>query len=649
MSEDPTSPVPAANDERSDLTALKDLLLAREQQAIRQINNDLDDTELQTTRVKDVLPDALQRSYGDSREALAAALDQPVFEAMKGSIQRDPGFFAEVLYPVMGPAIRRSIAQALKGLVQQINQTLEHSLTLKGMRWRIEAARTGVPFAEVVLRNTLRYRVEEVFLIQTGSGLLIQHLGRSAEDDKDADATSAMLTAIRDFARDTFDRDGDEDSRLETIDAGDHTLWLIHGPRAYLACAIRGVAPIGLRDELSRVLEGIHRVHANLLQSFAGDQTQAAPLRPLLEPCLQTELAEPETRKKPWPAILLGIALLGALAWWVYGLYQHNQDSKASFEHRRAAVDSLKTARGIVITEWQIGPDGVRVAGLHDPLTPAPQGLLERAGLAPEEIQTDFRAFQSTAPEAAIRRARQRLSPPDSVRLVLDDMQTLHATGMATIEWRERARLVATTVPGVAAYDDGALTDPDRLLLERARTLTEPPDSVEIRVHDGVATFSGSAPQDWIERVDARLADLTELKAVALGDLEADESRELDAVIGHVGRIRVNFIAGSELDETQRERVDHAAALIQRAQDLARRIGQRLGLRIIGRTDGSGSPKQNFYVARQRAEMIATMLRENRDDMPPMTLDTRMRHEYEPEEPDSLLRRAEFELRRLND
>ena len=107
-----------------------------------------------------------------------------------------------------------------------------------------------------------------------------------------------MLTAIRDFAHDTLDTE-DEDARLETVDVGDHTLWLIHGPRAYLACAIRGVPPVGLRDELARVVEEIHRRHAGLLQDFDGDPASATALIPLMEPCLQMETAAPGTSASP--------------------------------------------------------------------------------------------------------------------------------------------------------------------------------------------------------------------------------------------------------------------------------------------------------------------------------------------------------------
>ena len=66
------------------------------------------------------------------------------------------------------------------------------------------AWRTGKSFAEVVLLNTLVYRVEQVFLIHAQTGLLLQHVVADAVTAQDADMVSGMLTAIRDFARDSF-------------------------------------------------------------------------------------------------------------------------------------------------------------------------------------------------------------------------------------------------------------------------------------------------------------------------------------------------------------------------------------------------------------------------------------------------------------
>ena len=152
-----------------------------------------------------------------------------------------------------------------------------------------------LPWERVFLSARQKIANLEIFFKEPGNG---------QDDRRHPDAVSAMLTAIRDFASDTIDRD-DPESHLDTVDVGDHTLWLIHGPKAYLACAIRGVPPEGLRDELAAVLETIHRRHPVLLDSFAGDAAQAAPIVPLLQSCLRAEATEPSGRRFPWPLFLI--------------------------------------------------------------------------------------------------------------------------------------------------------------------------------------------------------------------------------------------------------------------------------------------------------------------------------------------------------
>ncbi len=617
MAIDDQTPRPAANDEQTDLTALRSLLLGPEQSVLERLQSEAQDPEIQSGRVADVLPDALRTASAASPRALSQALEQPVSECIESSVQRDPGFFADILYPVMGPAIRRSITQAMKGLVQQINQALEYSLTLKGLRWRLEAARSGVPFAEIVLRRTLRYRVEEAFLIQTGSGLLIQHLGEETTPSRDADAVSAMLTAIRDFASDTIDRD-DPESHLDTVDVGDHTLWLIHGPKAYLACAIRGVPPEGLRDELAAVLETIHRRHAILLDSFAGEPAQAAPVVPLLQSCLRAEAAEPSGRGFPWPLLLILIALTGLLAWWLYGLWQADVQARATAAQQRAGAAQIAAAPGIVLTDWRIDAGTLYLRGLHDPLTPSPQELLVELGFSEDAYRLDFRPFESSDAAAALARARSRLAPPDTVELTLGGDGTLSARGSATAAWKTRAALLATTVPGVEHYTDDQVEDMDRQIERRLRQSLQPPEGVDIEVRDGTAEVRGLAPQAWIAKLNIARPALEGLGAVQTDGLQPLEAHRLNELVERIEGSRIGFIAGIDLDAPQRAQIASLAGLLGEAHRLALQLRQPMQLQIIGRTDGTGTPEQNLFIARERAERVADALRASGYSLPPL-------------------------------
>ena len=642
MTAEQSPPAPAANDERTALADLKALLLGPEQASIERLQRETQDQELQAQRVADTLPESLYQAYDEAPEELTHALEQPVSACIEDSVQRNPGFFADILFPIMGPAIRRSISQALKGLVQQINQTLEHSLTVKGLRWRLEAARSGVPFAEVVLRHTLRFRVEEAFLIQSGSGLLIQHVGHGATAAKDADAVSAMLTAIRDFTRDTL-RDEDDDSRLETIDVGDHTLWLVHGPRAYVACAIRGVPPVSLRDRLNAVVEEIHHRHARLLETFDGDSVRAAPLVPLLERCLLSETEGGASRRSIWPLALLLAVLGGLLAWWLFGLWQDSVQARRHDAGLQAALTQLSQAPGIVVTDSRIDDGRLRVQGLHDPLLASPETLLHEAGLGSDEVSLVFRPYQSAEPLAALARARQRLAPPPGVELELDPRGVLHASGAASTEWGERAALLATTVPGIGAFDGSGLQDTDRNLERQLREATQPPEQVAIRVADGQAEISGRAPLAWIRALRDEAPVLPGLLGLDSRALLPTERAHLDRLVGQINATSIPFVQGIEYGAPQQRRVDEVAALIGEAFRYASDLDLPMRLQVIGRTDGTGSVERNLTVGSQRAQLIADALLRSAQPMPPLDLRA-VTQPPSQTDADFALRRVEFRV-----
>ena len=643
MSTDKQAPPPAANDENSALATLKALLVGPEQSSIRELEKESQDPERQRRRIADALPDSLNEAYRDSPRELTRSLEMPVSECIEGSVKRNPAFFADILYPVMGPAIRRSIAQTMRELVQHINQTLEHSLTIKGLKWRAEAARSGIPFAEIVLRHTLRYRVEEAFLIQSGSGLLIQHVRQQQTHTTDADAVSAMLTAIRDFAHHTLDT-ADEDARLETVDVGDHTRWLIHGPRAYLACAIRGVPPVGLRDELAGVVEEIHRRHAGLLQDFDGDPASATALIPLMEPCLQMETATPKGKRFPWPVLLLALAAAGILAWWGHTAWRAHALASEYRAKQMAAVTALSNASGIVLTDWRIDGERLQIQGLHDPLTPSPEGILAASGLSAAEVRQSFRPFQSSEPTAARARAEQRLAPPPSIRLTLDERGVLRAQGSADPEWVARAALLATTIPGVNAYDDSGLRNQDGRIRKQLSELLMPPPQASIEVSDGAASIKGEAPLSWIESLPPVRPQIAGLTGLVYEQLKPLEMQRLTALINMIESTRVAFASGTaELGSAQLTQLDSLAALIGEAHQYAQDMHLALELQIIGRTDGTGSAEQNLYLARERAARVAQRLAQYDTPLPGISLSA-IPQPAAHTAPDDEMRRVEFRI-----
>ncbi|HEX8026832.1 MAG TPA: hypothetical protein VF491_00145, partial [Vicinamibacterales bacterium] len=276
-------PATDAGDAGDALDTVRAILVGPEQRAIEAMRARLDDPAAQARDVAAVLPQALQLRALDGE--LARALTPPVQDAITASIQRNPKPLADALFPVMGPAIRKAVAASLTAMVESLNRTLEHSVSMQSFKWRLEALRSGRSFAEVVLTHTLLFRVEQVFLIERGSGLLLQHVHASGVGVQDADMVSGMLTAIRDFVGDSFTVT--DQASLDAFHVGDLTVWIEQGPHALVAAVIRGTPPGDLRLLLQEATETIHLQLAHAFEAFQGDAHPFDAARPELEACLR--------------------------------------------------------------------------------------------------------------------------------------------------------------------------------------------------------------------------------------------------------------------------------------------------------------------------------------------------------------------------
>ena len=191
-----------------------------------------------------------------------------------------------------------------------------------GIRWRLEAFRTGKPFKQVVQEHSLICPVSQVFLIHRRSGLLIEQVQQESHHMHDGDMVSGMLTAIQDFVHDSFRaRDA---GRLEVIRIGDVTVLLEQGPLVILAGIItQGFAPQNLRQTFRCAVEQISDDCHEALVKFRGDTDGFDGVIPVLESCLKTRLVVGEDRFSPLTglALLVPIILLGVFGY--FGWQQH--------------------------------------------------------------------------------------------------------------------------------------------------------------------------------------------------------------------------------------------------------------------------------------------------------------------------------------
>lgn len=547
------APAGGGEAQAGDFERLRELLLGDDRRELAAARARITELEARQKELPRRLPDAaleaLRHERGNPR--IGAALSEPVAQALGGAVQKNRQGLVDALFPILGPMIRKSIAEALRNLVGNLNSAVESSLTPRGLKWRIEAWRGGVPYAQVVLRHRLAYGIDQLFLIERESGLVLHHASAPGLPALDADAIAGMLTALGDFVDDSIG--DDRGGALDSAQVGDYLVWIEHGPRANLACFMRGVPPAELRTLLRQRLE---EVHVQFLALPEGTPAQAigedALVRQLLDPAdLMQAAAMGGAAAAPagsrWPLLVLLLAALLAGGWIGYERLRWNQ-----------RVDSLRQQLamhpGFVLT----GIDGrpgraLDVRGLFDPDAEPVAPLIEAAGIGPADVRLQTSGYVSTADAPLVRRALRLLAPPPGIRIDAES-GNLRIRGKAPADWIERARERASWVPGVAGVRFEA--------------------TVEEESNDHLAR--------------AR--------------------RELDAQIEVLAALHVPFGEDLQPGAEAAATLERFALALPRARALAADVGADLVVTAVGTTDASGTDELNAGLRAQRATWLAEAL-----------------------------------------
>lgn len=471
------APVPSTPDGKSEakpevkaedqqaLEELRHLIVAPEQEGLQQIRGRLDSMERRAEDVSSVVAEAIQmrRAHGDD-EALAEALAPTIQETLRESVRRNPHVLADALFPVMGPAIRKSISEALRAMLESFNEALEHSLSVRGIQWRIEAFRTGKSFAEIVLMHSLLYRVEQVFLIHRETGLVLNHVVATSVPTQDPDMVAGMLSAIQQFARDSFKSAGEE--TLGSMNFEELEIWIEASPDAVLAAVIRGHAPSDYRLAMKEALENIQQNFSSALANFEGETGPFQVTGDRLHQLLEARFRQRQEKSgRPRAAIAAGAIILAIIIGWAgyssYLLWEWSHFLKALRQQPGIAVISVTKSGG-----------RYHVQGFRDPLAPDPGKLLSEAGFDPKRTDLELTPFYSLEDPIVQRRAIELLRPPKGVQLT-DKGGRLSATGIASPKWIAQFQERAPWIAGVNAIDDSHLQNSEQVEFNRFKSELE--------------------------------------------------------------------------------------------------------------------------------------------------------------------------------
>jgi len=539
---------------------LRKLLFEKESLRLDELEKLLLDQELHAQEVAKVLAEAVKiRNLKD--DALGKSLAPTIEKSIKESIAKDPKSLSDALFPVMGPAIRKSINNSIAEMLQSLNQTLENSFSAQGLKWRMEALRTGKTFAEVVMLNTLVYRVEQVFLIHKETGLLLHHLSFDPSLNEDADIISSMLTAVQDFIQDSFS--GSTDQGIENLRMGDLEVVIETSPDVVLAVVCRGNTPRSFNEKIQTTIEDIQQLHAADFKSFEGDTEPFFGIDKQLQPLLVSDYKENQNKKaekkSPIKAIIAVLVIvLIIVGWWGSGKIETSQAQNNWNNY----ILEIQSEPGIIVTNIQEIEGKHIISGLRDPLSIDPYTLLSAFDLDNSQVQFQMQPYHALQESLVLKRVAQLILPPKSIQITMKD-GTLTIEGVASEIWLSQAEQAALYIAGVdninssqvsiltSVFNDLPQNDPikldslpskpkktiirnktpqkhvatDEAILKRIIALLKPPSTVQIVYSKGTLYVSGKASESWIEFAKNNFSRVEEVDSFYTSNLTSKDTQ----------------------------------------------------------------------------------------------------------------------------
>ncbi len=504
---------------------------------------------------REIVGDVISESIHDREKkdhSISTVLTPIVEKSVERSITNQRDKFIGYLYPLMGSLVRKYVSSFLNEILEKTNQIIENSFTYKGLKWRWQAKKAGVSFAQYVVSQTYLFRVEQVFLIHAETGLLLNSVALESEKEKDADLISSMLSAINDFVSDSFNKNTSSNDGVDTIKTANFTLVIKNGPLAIIAAAVTGNMPEDVPNKLQYSLEQIHQLFNDELQNFNGDNSNLIQTEQLLRDCLVTKVKEekvPKT-KKPWYALFIFAVLIAGI------LYQSlKQDPILK------VLTSLNNEVGINVSKIEKEKNNrYKVELWRDPAAISIPVWLKQHHIDPKKITVIEQAFISAEPELQQRKIEALLKQYQLLAKM--NGNTLSLKGKIPYTSFEVLKTKLINLLGQTQLDTSQLT-----------LITKTP----------------------IEKNNRNLQ-------LAL----------LNDQLAQLSNLQISFTRNSaELNELAKQQIQVQSMRIKTAMHLAKTISINLGILIIGTSDNQGSDLSNIIISKKRAAVVKNALINN--------------------------------------
>lgn len=230
------------------LSIIKDILLTDEREftssiekKIKALESTVYEEKNLSLRVGPVIDSKIDQFKKEMPETIGANLT----EALKKEVENSKDAVIEALFPILGKMIKRYVQHEMKLLSEKINIQVNKTFSFKRIFRKAKSKASGVKESDLIIQEQSNTKIEQIIIIEKGSGLVLAEYSKNKMADEDM--VAGMLTAIKSFVEDAFQK---ETQNLHYIQYDFYHIHLQDFSSFYIAAIVSGAYNIIFKDKL---------------------------------------------------------------------------------------------------------------------------------------------------------------------------------------------------------------------------------------------------------------------------------------------------------------------------------------------------------------------------------------------------------------
>ena len=235
-------------DQDEKLNIIRDILLTDEREFVSSIEKKIEILENIINEKKKLsvkVDPIIENKLDEFVKEIPTTLGPTITEALKEEIKNSQDAVVEALFPIIGKMIKRFIQHEMKLLSERVNNQINKTFSFKNLFRKAKSKLSGIDDADLILQEQANPVIEQIIVIEKGSGLVLAEASKNKMTDEDM--VAGMLTAIKSFVEDAFTK---ESQNLQYIEYDYYHIHLQNFSSYYIAAVISGVYNVIFKDKL---------------------------------------------------------------------------------------------------------------------------------------------------------------------------------------------------------------------------------------------------------------------------------------------------------------------------------------------------------------------------------------------------------------